>query len=101
MLASADPVELAHDSRGSGPLLVLVHGIAEDRRSWDPLTNEFAVQVPYLSLFGTDPGAGYPDWLSGLVPTARVETWDGVGHYPHLVDPDRFLTVVREFEETL
>nr|BAK74740.1 N-acylhomoserine lactonase [Microbacterium sp. StLB014] len=28
---------LAHDIAGSGPLLVLVHGITEDRRSWDPV----------------------------------------------------------------
>lgn len=30
-------VDLAHDIHGSGPLLVLVHGITEDRRTWDPL----------------------------------------------------------------
>lgn len=36
---------LAHDIAGSGPLLVLVHGITEDRRSWDPvdLTGSFTV----------------------------------------------------------
>jgi pimeloyl-ACP methyl ester carboxylesterase len=30
-------VELAFEVQGSGPLLVLVHGITENRRSWDPL----------------------------------------------------------------
>ncbi len=36
---------LAHDVSGSGPLLVLVHGITEDRRSWDPvdLSGSFTV----------------------------------------------------------
>jgi len=36
---------LAHDVSGSGPLLVLLHGITEDRRSWDPvdLTQDFTV----------------------------------------------------------
>ncbi|KTS60150.1 hypothetical protein NS206_11790 [Microbacterium testaceum] len=36
---------LAHDVSGSGPLLVLLHGITEDRRSWDPvdLTDSFTV----------------------------------------------------------
>lgn len=36
---------LAHDISGSGPLLVLVHGITEDRSTWDPidLTDAFTV----------------------------------------------------------
>jgi len=35
-------VELAHDVQGSGPLLVLVHGITENRHSWDPITADLA-----------------------------------------------------------
>lgn len=35
-------VELAHDSTGEGPLLVLVHGITENRHSWDPLLSDLA-----------------------------------------------------------
>jgi pimeloyl-ACP methyl ester carboxylesterase len=36
---------LAHDVSGSGPLLVLIHGITEDRSTWDPvdLTDAFTV----------------------------------------------------------
>ncbi|MBA3303894.1 MAG: alpha/beta fold hydrolase, partial [Acidimicrobiia bacterium] len=59
-------------------LLALVEGAAS------------AVTVPYLALFGSDPGEGYADWLGGLVPSATVEVWDGSGHWPHLADPDRF-----------
>lgn len=44
----------------------------------------------HLSLFGTDPGPDYAPWLAERVPGAVVEVWDDHGHYPHLVDPDRF-----------
>ena len=50
-----------------------------------------AITCPYLAIHGIDPGPGYVDWLTGLVPDAAVEVWDGFGHYPHLVDPDRFV----------
>jgi len=57
-----------------------------------------AITVPYLSLHGIDPGPGYAEWLTGLVPTAMVEVWDELGHYPQLVEPDRFLARLAEFE---
>ncbi len=47
--------------------------------------------VPYLALFGVDPGPDYSSWLQGHIPGAEVEVWDDHGHYPHLVDPDRFV----------
>ncbi len=50
------------------------------------------IVVPYLSLHGIDPGPAYADWLHQHIPGAEVEVWDGVGHYPHLVDPDLFVT---------
>jgi pimeloyl-ACP methyl ester carboxylesterase len=59
------------------------------------------VDVPYLSLHGIDPGPDYSDWLQGAIPTATVEIWDGDGHYPHLVEPSRFLDRLRAFESTL
>ena len=60
-----------------------------------------AVQVPYLSLHGMDPGPDYAPWLASVIPTSTVEVWDAHGHYPHLVDPPRFLDRVRRFESTL
>ena len=57
-----------------------------------------AVRVPYLSLHGIDPGPGYAEWLTGLIPTATVEVWADHGHYPHLVDPARFLARLAAFE---
>ncbi|MEV7974236.1 alpha/beta hydrolase [Cellulomonas sp. NPDC089187] len=41
-------VELAHDVSGSGPLVVLIHGITEDRRSWDPVTPQLAESATVL-----------------------------------------------------
>lgn len=56
-----------------------------------------AVDVPYLSLFGIDPGEGYGDWLASHIAGALTEVWDDHGHYPHLVDPDRFVARLGEF----
>lgn len=60
-----------------------------------------AITVPYLAIHGIDPGPDYAAWLQGLVPTAVVEVWPDLGHYPHLVEPQRFLARVAEFEATL
>ena len=60
--------------------------------------------VPYLALFGLDPGDGYGAWLSERISGAEVEYWSDTdhqfGHYPHLVDPDRFVTRLRDFWTT-
>lgn len=57
-----------------------------------------AVTVPYLALHGMDPGDDYGAWLTDTVPTASVEVWPDVGHYPHLVHPDRFLGRIAAFD---
>jgi pimeloyl-ACP methyl ester carboxylesterase len=56
------------------------------------------ITVPYLALHGSDPGTAYAGWLTRVVPTATVEVWDGLGHYPHLVEPARFVERVGAFE---
>jgi pimeloyl-ACP methyl ester carboxylesterase len=65
----------------------------------EPMVDELtrAIRVPYLSLHGSDPGRGYARWLTDLVPHAAVDVWPGLGHYPHLVDPDRFLDRLEDF----
>lgn len=55
------------------------------------------VDVPYLSVFGIDPGDGYGDWIAGHIAGATTEVWADQGHYPHLVDPDRFVDRLRSF----
>jgi pimeloyl-ACP methyl ester carboxylesterase len=49
-----------------------------------------AITVPYLALHGGDPGPGYAEWLTGLMPSAMVEVWPGNGHYPHIIEAERF-----------
>ena len=56
------------------------------------------ITVPYLSLAGNDLGDDYVPWLTSLLPQATVEQWEGHGHYPHLVDPERFLVRLADFE---
>jgi len=58
-----------------------------------------AIDVPYLSLHGIDPGPDYGDWLTGRVPTASVEIWPDLGHYPHLIEPERFVGRIVEFDD--
>jgi pimeloyl-ACP methyl ester carboxylesterase len=60
-----------------------------------------AIRAPYLSLHGIDPGPAYAEWLTSLVPSATVEVWADHGHYPHLVDMDRFAARVDAFVEAL
>ncbi|TFH16937.1 MAG: alpha/beta hydrolase [Acidimicrobiales bacterium] len=55
--------------------------------------------VPYLALFGLDPGDGYSEWLAERIAGSTVEYWPEYGHYPHLVDPDRFVDRLRSFWE--
>ena len=59
-----------------------------------------AVVVPYLSLHGIDPGPAYGDWLTARIPSATFEVWADHGHYPHLVDPHRFVDRLVEFDPT-
>jgi len=55
------------------------------------------LDVPYLSLFGIDPGDDYAAWISGHIDGATTEVWPDHGHYPHLVDPDRFVDRLQNF----
>jgi pimeloyl-ACP methyl ester carboxylesterase len=56
-----------------------------------------AIDVPYLAIHGGDPGPDYAGWLRATIPTATLETGWGGGHYPHLLDPERFAARVAAF----
>jgi pimeloyl-ACP methyl ester carboxylesterase len=56
------------------------------------------IDVPFLSLHGIDPGPGYADWLRARVSGALVEVWPDHGHYPHLIDPGRFVARLAAFD---
>jgi pimeloyl-ACP methyl ester carboxylesterase len=53
--------------------------------------------VDYLTLFGIDPGPGYAEWIASYIPGAVTEVWPGHGHYPHLVEQDRFVARAEKF----
>lgn len=59
--------------------------------------------VPMLVVWGTrDPivPISHADTVRARVPGARVEVFEGAGHWPHLDDPDRFVTVLLDFLAT-
>lgn len=56
------------------------------------------VTAPYLSLHGIDPGDDYGAWITSRIPSATYEVWPDLGHYPHLVEPQRFVQRVVEFD---
>jgi pimeloyl-ACP methyl ester carboxylesterase len=57
-----------------------------------------AITVPFLAIHGSDPGEDYASWLTKRIPHAQVELWADHGHYPHLVDPERFLARIGQIE---
>jgi pimeloyl-ACP methyl ester carboxylesterase len=59
------------------------------------------VRCPYLAIHGIDPGDAYGDWLTSNVHGATYELWADHGHYPHLVDPTRFVNRVQAFVDSL
>jgi pimeloyl-ACP methyl ester carboxylesterase len=59
--------------------------------------------IPMLVIWGSrDPivPAAHAETVRRLVPTARVEVFEGAGHWPHLDDPDRFCSVLLDFLAT-
>jgi pimeloyl-ACP methyl ester carboxylesterase/predicted metal-dependent enzyme (double-stranded beta helix superfamily) len=56
------------------------------------------ITAPVLAIHGTDLGPGYAAWLAAATHgPARVETWAGSGHFPHLACPERFVATVQAF----
>ncbi|MCX5336329.1 hypothetical protein [Streptomyces sp. NBC_00140] len=48
-------------------------------------------------MHGTDPGGDYADWLADRIPTAVAEQAPKRTHYPHLAQPEWFVSRVHEF----
>ena len=59
------------------------------------------IDVPYLALHGSPLAEDYESWLRARVPTARLIEWPGLGHLPHLVEPDRFVGVLKRVAEAI
>ena len=56
-----------------------------------------AITAPYSALHGADPGPDYPDWLRTHIARSTLEVWPDDGHFPHLVEPERFLDRLHDF----
>lgn len=52
---------------------------------------------PYLAIHGSELPPDYLDWLEARTGPATVEVWSDLGHYPHLVEPERFVARVLGF----
>jgi pimeloyl-ACP methyl ester carboxylesterase len=65
------------------------------RGSWSLESFLPRITAPLLSLHGSPPPPDYEDWLMRLVPSARIEVWNGSGHMLHLVEPERFAARLR------
>lgn len=59
-----------------------------------------AVAVPYLGIHGSELSAT-EQRLQSLIPDARTEVWDGLGHFVQLVDPERTAARIAEFVDGL
>ncbi|WP_208544107.1 alpha/beta fold hydrolase [Nocardioides seonyuensis] len=61
---------------------------------------ESVLPIPVLIVWGSKDRM-IPAWhalkAQHSVPECQVELFEGAGHFPHLEDPDRFATVVRDF----
>ncbi len=101
-LSDAEKTRLRHNRRADQTVVLAtwaaVFESTEEELDATVAALASAITVPYLALHGSDPGPGYAEWLQHLVPTATVEVWPGMGHYPQLVDPARFVARLREFD---
>lgn len=100
-LPAAEQARIDAQSRASQPVVLATWApvFDLDEAELDGIAAGFAqaVTVPYLALHGSDPGPDYAGWLGAQIPTSLLEVWTDHGHFPHLVDPDRFLARVHEF----
>lgn len=94
-----DRITALRDPRPEVVLAIWEPVLTSSEADLEALVDAVAIGVtaPYLSLHGIDPGPGYAEWLTARIPTATVEVWPEHGHYPHLVDPERFVARVADF----
>ena len=77
------------------------------RFCWDPCLHNpklkqrlHRVRVPTLFVWGEHDGIVTPDYgkaFSRMIPQARFAIVEQAGHYPHLEQPAKFLTLVQDF----
>lgn len=76
---TAPTPSLAFDSAGSGPPLVLIHGLASSRRCWDLVVDDLARD---FTVYAVDlPGHGESDPIPGQAQTPATEMARAVGAF--------------------
>lgn len=68
--------------------------------SWDICEEIRGIHVPLLAIQGSDDAYGLPgqlDGIKGAVPTAQIEVFKGLGHFPQLEDPEKVVTRISKF----
>jgi pimeloyl-ACP methyl ester carboxylesterase len=97
--AEAERVQSIRRPRQDDVLAIWSTVLESEPEELDALIEQMlgTITVPYLAIHGGDLEPGYEDWLTRIVPTATVEMWPGLGHYPHLIEPQRFVARIREF----
>ncbi len=69
---------------------------------WDISTEISAIEVPLLSIQGSEDAYGLPSQLESIgqaVPHARTEMIEGLGHFPQLEAPERIVAMLGAFLE--
>ena len=56
-----------------------------------------SITAPYLAVH-SEALPDYAEWLTARVKNASIEVWEGLGHYPHLMEQERFIARVREID---
>lgn len=78
---TSDGTAIAWERRGSGPPLLLVHGITDNRRSWDPMVDDLAAdhEVVTMDLRGHGDSATADDYSLMRMVTDLVEVCVALG----------------------
>ena len=78
---TSDGTTIAWDRRGSGPPLLLVHGITDNRRSWDPMVEDLATDhdVVTVDLRGHGDSAKAEDYSLLRMVTDLAEVCADIG----------------------
>jgi pimeloyl-ACP methyl ester carboxylesterase len=100
-LSESERARIAAQSSPEQDVVLGVWGpvLTSDMAALDALVDATAsaISVPYLALHGRDPGPAYAEWLAGHVEGSTLEVWPDHGHFPHLVEPQRFLDRLHDF----
>jgi len=70
-----------------------LHTDPRSAQAWAEQIIALPAGVTLTCVLATDPGKRHVSWLREHAPEVKVEGWPD-GHYPHLVEPDRFVTLV-------